>query len=140
MDQIYLAAHSCQENGVLYGNISSADDSSCLIAEESAVAGSAVGNTCSCKLLLTWNPQLSVDGSRSKDKCLCLIGISLADNPFYWSVLYGKHLFFFKFSAQTVRMLSELQSQIISADAWKSRVVVYLIGRQYLSAAYHGLF
>ena len=40
---------------------------------------------------------------------------------------------------QLIRVLPELQSQIIAADSGKPRIIIYLIGGKHLAAADHSL-
>ena len=143
VNQIYLAAHTCQENSILHSHIAASNNSRYLIAEKCSVAGGAVGNAGSRQFFLSRHPQFPVDSPCGKYKGPGLVGVSLAHNALDSapaSVLNAQHLVLCKPGAQTVRMLPELKSQVVSADAGKSGIVIHLICGQDLPSADHGLF
>ena len=143
VNQIHLAAHTRQENGILHSHIAASDDSRDLIAEKCPVAGGTVGHSGSCQLFLARHAQLPVHSSGGKYKRPGLIGISLAHHALdcaFSSILDIQNLVLHEPGSQTVCVFPEFNPQVVSADSGKSGIVVHLIGGQDLASADHCLF
>ena len=141
MNQIHLFAHSGKEDRILDGHIPASCHSSHAVAEKCPVAGSTVGHAHTGQFLLTRHCQLPVAGAGRYNDSLRRIALLFAGyGKEAVCLLHAHHIVGHKLCSQLIRVFPELHSQIVSVDSRKSRIVIYLIRVEHLTAAGDLLF